>query len=171
MKVRLAGIVNESVSDGPGLRIALFFQGCGHHCPGCHNPQTWDFSGGDEYEVVDLLDSLVDTPLIRGVTLSGGDPFYQPEAAAEIARVFHARGKDVWAYTGYVWEEIVRTPNAAVRELIQNCDVIVDGPFIQAQAQAGLHYCGSANQRLIVVCDSLRSGSITQWKSSFPSTS
>ena len=69
MKVRLAGIVNESVSDGPGLRIALFFQGCGHHCPGCHNPQTWDFSGGDEYEVADLLDSLVDTPLIRG-----GDP-------------------------------------------------------------------------------------------------
>lgn len=167
MKVHLAGIVNESVSDGPGLRIALFFQGCAHHCPGCHNPQTWEFNAGEEYEVSDLLARLPDSPLIRGVTLSGGDPFYQPEAALALAQAFHQCGKDVWAYTGFVWEELLQSRENTLQELIRQCDVIVDGPFIQAQAVPGLHYCGSANQRLIAVIESLRSGSVQEWVSAF----
>lgn len=167
MKVRLAGIVNESVSDGPGLRIALFFQGCRHHCPGCHNPQTWEFSGGEEYDLAALLSSLPDTPLIRGVTFTGGDPFYQPQPALEIAREFHRRGKEVWAYTGFIWEELLKQPDPVLQELIRTCDVIVDGPFMQSKALPGLKYCGSSNQRLIAVPATLRSGAVTEWVSSF----
>jgi len=163
MRVRLAGIVNESVTDGPGLRIAVFFQGCGHHCAGCHNPQTWDFNGGNEYEVEDLLRQLPDTLLIKGVTLSGGDPFYQPLAAAQIASEFHARGKDVWAYTGFVWEELLRENDEAIMELIHHCDVLIDGPFIQSQCCLDLYYRGSANQRMIMVNESIRKGEIIGW--------
>jgi anaerobic ribonucleoside-triphosphate reductase activating protein len=155
LKVRLAGIVNESITDGPGLRIVLFFQGCEHHCPGCHNPQTWDFRGGSEYKVDELLLQLPDTPLIKGVTLSGGDPFYQPRAAARIARDFRDRGKDVWAYTGFIWEELLKIHDAAMLELLHYCDVLVDGPFVRTQRCLNLPYRGSANQRLVAVQESL----------------
>ncbi|HTX78755.1 MAG TPA: anaerobic ribonucleoside-triphosphate reductase activating protein [Longilinea sp.] len=163
MEVQLAGIADESVTDGPGVRIAIFFQGCRHHCAGCHNPQTWDFDGGSAYEVGDLLRQLPDTPLIQGVTLSGGDPFYQPLAAARIAEEFHARGKDVWAYTGFVWEDLVQKNDAARLEVIRRCDVLVDGPFVQALRRPALQYRGSANQRLIRVRESLAAGEIVEW--------
>ena len=164
VKVRLAGIVNESVTDGPGLRIALFFQGCAHHCLGCHNPQTWKFQGGGEYAVTGLLGQLPDTPLIKGVTLSGGDPFYQPQAAARIAREFHARGKNVWGYTGFLWEELLASEDSAVLELVSQCDVLIDGPFVQALRRLELPYRGSSNQRLINVKGSLESGKVVEWK-------
>jgi anaerobic ribonucleoside-triphosphate reductase activating protein len=162
-RVRLAGIVNESVSDGPGLRIALFFQGCAHHCPGCHNPHTWNFDGGQEYQVIQLLRNLPDTPLIKGVTLSGGDPFYQPQAAATIAREFRVRGKDVWAYTGFTWEELVESNDLAVLELLYECDVLVDGPFVQSLRSVDLPYRGSANQRLIAVPESLQTAKVVEY--------
>lgn len=165
MKVRLAGIVNESVNDGPGLRIVIFFQGCDHHCPGCHNPQTWSFSGGAEYEVDSLLDHLCDHPLIRGITLSGGDPFYQPEAAARIAANFHERGKDVWAYTGFVWKDLRNSPGSAWQELLEDIDVLVDGPFLQEQRDLKIPFRGSANQRIIRVPESLQQNQIVLWNS------
>ncbi len=160
MKVRLAGIINESVSDGPGLRIVLFFQGCQHHCPGCHNPHTWDPAAGIEYEIHDLLNMLRLTQLIQGVTLSGGDPFFQPAPAAVIAREFHERGKDVWAYTGFIWEDLLRRDDAGIRELIHDCDVIVDGPFIRSLRSYDLPYRSTSNQRLIEVKNSLQSGKV-----------
>ena len=160
MTVRLAGIVNESVTDGPGMRITLFFQGCGHHCPGCHNPHTWDFEGGDRISVEKLLSSLPDSPLIRGVTLSGGDPFYQPSPAARIARAFKERGKDVWTYTGFTWESLLAEGHPDRMELLQASDVLVDGPFILSQAAPALPFRGSSNQRLILVKESL-AGSAT----------
>jgi anaerobic ribonucleoside-triphosphate reductase activating protein len=163
MKVRLAGIVNESVNDGPGLRIVLFFQGCNHHCPGCHNPQTWSFSGGEEYDVDTLLADLKDNPLIRGITLSGGDPFYQPKAAARIAANFHERGKDVWAYTGFEWAELISQPGSAWQELIEDVDVLVDGPFLQEQRDLNLPFRGSANQHLICVSQSVQENKIIFW--------
>jgi len=163
MNVKLAGILPESVTDGPGLRIALFFQGCKHHCPGCHNPQTWDFQAGTDYELHDLLQQLQDTPLIKGVTLSGGDPFYQPLAAAAIAREFHRRGKDVWAYTGFVWDDLLNDRDSDRLALLEECDVLVDGPFIQALKKANLPFRGSANQRLIRVPQSLQAGKVVEW--------
>lgn len=162
MKVQLAGIVNESVSDGPGLRTVIFFQGCKHGCPGCHNPQTWDFKGGYQIEVAGLVSQLPVTPLIKGVTLSGGDPFYQPGAAAIIAQEYKKRGKDVWSYSGFTWEEIMLKGSSEMLNLLRNCDVLVDGPFIQSQVSFDLPYRGSSNQRLIAVQKSLASGRVVE---------
>jgi anaerobic ribonucleoside-triphosphate reductase activating protein len=163
MKVRIAGFLEESITDGPGLRITLFFQGCEHHCQGCHNPQTWDRSGGQEYELDDLLEKLNDFPLIRGITLSGGEPFLQPQAAMQVARAFKSRGKDVWGYTGFVWEELTKNSDPAVQELIRVCDVIVDGPYRQSLRDLNLTYRGSANQRLIAVKESLEQERPIEW--------
>ena len=165
LKVRLAGIVNESVADGPGLRITLFFQGCEHQCAGCHNPQTWPFQGGSEYKVTELLCQLPDTPLIKGITLSGGDPFYQPEAAAIIAREFHNRGKNVWAYTGFTWEELHNSRDSARINLLSQCDVLIDGPFVQSLRSLTLNFSGSSNQRLILVKESQQIGKVVEWRS------
>lgn len=164
MKVNLAGIVNESITDGAGLRITLFFQGCPHRCRGCHNPHTWDIQGGTTYEVDELCARLKLTPIIRGVTLSGGEPFLQPEAAAAIARFFIQQRKDVWAYTGYCWQALLAHPDASVRDLIKLCDVIVDGPYIQAQRSLELPFRGSCNQRLIAVQPSLQQGRVVEWQ-------
>lgn len=162
MKVRLAGITQESVTDGPGLRFTVFFQGCEHHCPGCHNPETWDRQGGAEYELADVIGLIKDSPLIRGITLSGGEPFLQPEAALELARAFHARGKDVWTYTGFLWEKLLQMEDPAVMGLVRQSDVIVDGPYRQAERIPGLFFRGSANQRIIDVKESLAKGALIE---------
>ncbi len=163
MKMRLAGITQESVTDGPGMRITVFFQGCEHHCPGCHNPQTWDRQGGEEYELDDVLAMMKDSPLIRGITLSGGEPFLQPAAAAALAREFHTRGKDVWAYTGFLWEGLLAKEDPDIQALLQECDVLVDGPYRQAERMPGLFFRGSANQRMIDVKASFGQGILMNW--------
>lgn len=163
MKVRLAGITQESVTDGPGLRVTVFFQGCEHHCPGCHNPETWDRQGGVEYELADVIGLIKDSPLIRGITLSGGEPFLQPEAAAALAREFHTRGKEVWTYTGYLWEDLLTKDDPAVQALLRECDVLVDGPYRQAERVPGLFFRGSTNQRIIDVKQSLGTSRVDKW--------
>ncbi len=165
MRVRLAGLSRESVTDGPGMRVTVFFQGCEHHCSGCHNPQTWDRDGGTEYELADVFGMLRDNPMISGITLSGGEPFLQPEAALELAREFHARGKNVWAYTGYLWNHLINENNPARMALLRECDVLVDGPFKQAERVPGLVFRGSANQRKIDVKSSLQQNQIIEWSS------
>ena len=162
MKVRIAGIVNESVTDGPGLRTTIFFQGCRHQCRGCHNPHTWNFKAGSEYEVEDLLRQIIDSTLIKGVTLTGGDPFYQPQAAALVARDFKRRGKDVWGYTGFTWEELIVENDPDRMALIKACDVVVDGPFLQSKLDLNLPFRGSSNQRLIAVAESLAAGKVVE---------
>ena len=92
MKIRLAGLVNDSIVDGPGLRLAVFAQGCPHHCPGCHNPQSHDFDGGTLRDTAEVIAVMRDNPLLDGITLTGGEPFAQPEACAEVARAAHAAG-------------------------------------------------------------------------------
>ncbi|NMB53137.1 MAG: anaerobic ribonucleoside-triphosphate reductase activating protein [Leptolinea sp.] len=164
MNVRLAGITQESVSDGPGMRITVFFQGCEHHCPGCHNPQTWDRQGGVAYSLDEVLGLIKDSPLIKGITLSGGEPFLQAEAAAALACEFHARGKDVWAYTGYLWENLLAQNDPAWKALIAECDVLVDGPFREGERNPGLFFRGSANQRIIDVPASLKQGRVIAWQ-------
>ncbi len=157
MKVRIAGIADESVTDGAGLRLTLFFQGCPHACPGCHNPQTWSFAGGQEFDVDELIPTLRITPLLSGVTFSGGEPFAQAEAAARIAGYVKSRQLNLWVYTGYVWEELLTDiEKPGYRELICFADVIVDGPYKKELRSLALPYRGSTNQRIILVKQSLQ---------------
>lgn len=162
MKVQVAGVVNESVTDGVGFRTTIFFQGCRHHCAGCHNPQTWAFDGGNALEIDDLISQIPFSPLIKGITLSGGDPFFQPQAAAALARDCKNRGKDVWAYTGFTWEQLMSQGDADMLDLVKACDVLVDGPFIHSLICYDLPFRGSSNQRLIAVQDSLNSGKVIE---------
>ena len=106
-QLRVAGIVPESVVDGPGFRYAIFTQGCRHNCFGCQNPQTHDFAGGYVVDTDDLFAEMTEDPLIRGMTFSGGDPFEQPAPLAELAAKVHAVGKDIVAYTGYTYEQLL----------------------------------------------------------------
>ena len=149
MKFRLAGIEPESIVDGPGLRMAVFFQGCKHACHGCHNPQTWDMNGGKLYDTEDILEEYGKNRLLNGVTLTGGDPVYQPEAALEIAKGVHDMSGDVWLYTGYTIEALVSLNDDNVNKLIENVDVIVDGPFVESQRDITLRFRGSRNQRIL----------------------
>lgn len=164
MELRVAGIQNESIVDGPGFRLAVFAQGCPHHCPGCHNPQTHPFEGGELMDTDQLLDILDSNPLLKGITLSGGEPFCQPEAMAELARQAHQRGKDVVCFTGYTLEQLLDTKDDAIRALLEQIDILIDGPYIEAQRDLTLLFRGSANQRLIDLPATLESGTICLWK-------
>ena len=149
--VRLAGIVDESVVDGPGVRLVVFAQGCPHRCPGCHNPHTWDFYGGMEVSIEEILLRAEANPILSGITLSGGEPFAQAPGFARLAQEAYRRGLSVVTYTGYTWEQLVSSSAPGVRDLLLATDVLIDGPFMQAFADPGLAYRGSLNQRIIRV--------------------
>ncbi|MDK2887665.1 anaerobic ribonucleoside-triphosphate reductase activating protein [Desulfofundulus australicus DSM 11792] len=162
MRLRVAGIIEESVVDGPGLRLVVFVQGCPHRCPGCHNPHTWDPAGGTLMEVEEILAMVKRNPLLKGVTLSGGEPFAQAGALAVLARQVRALGRDVITYTGYTWEKLLELAgrDGAVKELVELSDYIVDGPFIQEKRDPELPFRGSSNQRVIDVPASLACGRV-----------
>ena len=162
--LRLAGIVRESIVDGPGLRFTVFAQGCPHHCPGCHNPETWPFEGGFEAAPAQIAAELKKNPLLKGLTLSGGEPFCQAEAMAELAEAVHAQGGDVLCYTGYLFEELLQMAgeDGGVERLLRATDVLVDGPFLLAQRSLELRFRGSANQRIIDVPASLAQGAVVE---------
>lgn len=157
MKIRLAGLVNDSIVDGPGLRLAVFAQGCPHHCPGCHNPQSHDFDGGTLRDTAEVIAVMRDNPLLDGITLTGGEPFAQPEACAEVARAAHAAGLSVWCYSGYTFEQLL-AGSAEQRRLLEAVDVLVDGLFLLEQRSLELRFRGSANQRILDVPASLTAG-------------
>lgn len=158
MKVRIAGIAKDSIVDGPGLRHAVFFQGCGHACEGCHNRHTWDPCGGEEADVDDIVSEAVSDPLCCGVTLTGGEPLDQPEAACEIARRCKEAGLSVWLYTGCRFEDVCHIP------VFWWVDVCVDGPFVKVLKQFGLGWRGSSNQRLVDVEEWRKTGEVSEWK-------
>lgn len=163
-KVRIAGVATESVVDGPGLRSVIFFQGCPHACPGCHNPETWDPRGGHAYPLGEVIAQLKLNPLIQGVTLSGGEPFLQAGPVAVLAEFLKARGYNLWIYTGYVWEELIqRLHEPAIKKILKNADVLVDGPFSEKARDLQLAFRGSTNQRLIRVHESMEQGKIINW--------
>jgi anaerobic ribonucleoside-triphosphate reductase activating protein len=165
MIARLAGIANESVTDGPGLRLSVFFQGCPHACPGCHNPQTWKVDAGEAVDVADLAARLEMTPLLSGLTFSGGEPFLQAEAASSLASLLGAKLKSLWVYTGYRWEDLLEMlDRPGYRALLTQTGVLVDGPFRQAEKDLALPFRGSRNQRLILVPESLASGRVVTWE-------
>lgn len=163
MKVRAAGVVPESIVDGPGIRYAVFVQGCPHSCPGCHNPETHPFAGGVEMDIEELFAAFQRDPLLKGVTLSGGEPFCQPEPLAELARQVHGAGKDVVVFTGYLFEELAASADPAVAALLKETDLLIDGPYIEAQRDIDLSFRGSANQRLVDVKKSLAAGQAVLW--------
>lgn len=161
---RIAGVTRESIVDGPGIRHTIFFQGCTHACPGCHNPGTWDLKGGKKVTVEQLLEMIPLNPLIDGITFSGGDPFLQAPAAAELAAYFKSMQLNIWVYTGYVWEELLELQSRpGFSRLLHYTDVLVDGPFVLRDRSLQLAFRGSSNQRLIRVAPSLERGTVVEW--------
>ena len=156
MNMRIAGIVNDSIVDGPGLRLAIFAQGCPHHCPGCHNPESHDFAGGSDMDTEKIIARMDANPLLDGITLTGGEPFEQPDACRILADAAHARGLNVWAYSGYTFEQLCAVPEK--RHLLEACDVLVDGPFLLAERSLDLRFRGSKNQRVLKVAELLAGG-------------
>ena len=152
-RIRLSGIVEESIVDGPGLRFVVFVQGCPHHCPGCHNPQTHSFTDGYLDEIDHIFAQYQENPLLSGITFSGGEPFCQPEPLAELGRRVHDAGGHVIPYTGYVYEDLLQmaenTP--AIRDLLAVTDQLIDGPYIEALRDLTLPFRGSSNQRIITL--------------------
>lgn len=161
-EIRIAGVIEESIVDGPGIRFVIFTQGCPHDCPGCHNPQTHDFTGGRLTTAEELLERISSNPLLSGVTFSGGEPFCQAKALVPLARALRGMGKHIMAYSGYTWEQLTQQGDDDMRALLELCDVLVDGPYIEAQRDLMLRFRGSRNQRLIDVSASLRTGAVVQ---------
>lgn len=163
--VRIAGIANESTVDGPGLRCTIFFQGCPHACDGCHNPETWDPTAGREITLTGLISALKLNPLIKGVTFSGGEPLLQAVPLAELGGFLKKLNLNIWIYTGYTWEYLLEHSNRpGYLELLKVTDVLVDGPFKQGLKSLTLPFRGSRNQRLIQVPESLKTGTIVEWR-------
>lgn len=163
-QLRIAGIINESIVDGPGIRLVVFTQGCKHHCPGCHNPHTHPFDGGTLVEVDDILKQVKSNPLLDGITLSGGDPFEQAEALSELAKKVNALGHNVMTYTGYDFEYLLenRSEVKGWDKLLNETDILVDGRFEIDKKSMLLKFRGSKNQRIIDVKKSLASNSIVE---------
>lgn len=164
MRISLSGVTGDSIVDGPGLRLTIFTQGCLHHCPGCHNPQTHDPEGGSWADTEDILAAAAENPLLDGITLSGGDPFLQPVPCLALAEGAHKIGLNVWTYTGYTWEALLEENDAEKLALLKETDVLVDGPFILAERSLELRFCGSRNQRLIDVKKSLAEDKVVLWE-------
>lgn len=164
MRISLSGVTGDSIVDGPGLRLTIFTQGCLHHCPGCHNPQTHDPDGGSWADTEDILAAAAENPLLDGITLSGGDPFMQPVPCLALAEGAHKIGLNVWTYTGYTWEALLEENDAEKLALLKETDVLVDGPFLLAERSLELQFCGSRNQRLIDVKKSLAEGKVVLWE-------
>lgn len=187
--ISLYGTVPDSIVDGPGLRYAVFVQGCTHNCPGCHNPESQPVEGGTITALDDLLADIEANGLVHDVTLSGGEPFEQPAACAILARALKERGYGVWSYSGYLYDDLSKrattareewkrrrdagatgaaafadlVDDLAVGELLDSIDVLVDGPFVEAQKSYSLKWRGSANQRLIDIGRTRSQGQVVLW--------
>ena len=149
--LRVSGIVEESIVDGPGLRYVVFTQGCTRACPGCQNPQTHPLDGGTLMDTSSILRQFLENPLLAGITFSGGEPFLQAGPLCGLAEAVHAAGKNVMAYTGFTFEELLDKAQTEpdVARLLDLVDTLVDGPYIEALRDLELKFRGSSNQRLL----------------------
>lgn len=159
MMFRVFGSVPNSYVDGPGVRMAIFFQGCLKHCEGCHNKESWPMYGGEKKDTDEFKKAMAEDELLTGITLSGGEPFLQPRAAIDLATFAHSRGLSVWCYSGYTYDEISQWEDNR-RTLLRNIDVLVEGPFEIDKMSLDLNWCGSSNQRLIDVKKTLEKGEV-----------
>ncbi len=164
MDLNIAGIVEESIVDGPGIRYVVFTQGCPHHCPGCHNPETHSFSGGHFMSVEDIFTQFQQDALLKGITFSGGEPFCQPEPLVELAKLVHGMGKDVAVFTGYTYEELIKMEDPAIRALLDETDLLIDGPYLEDLRNLELRFRGSENQRLIDMNATRTARSVMLWE-------
>ena len=167
MKIRLASeLTTDSIVDGEGIRTVIWTQGCIHNCPGCHNPETHSFDKGFLVEVEDLCNQIKEIEFHDGVTLSGGDPMCQIDACLEIAKFCQSIGLNVWCYTGYKVEDLIKRSKkeTKLRELLQNIDVLVDSPFILELKSYDVPFRGSKNQRLIDSKRSILDGKVYLYK-------
>ena len=147
-KLSILDIIDGTVVDGPGFRLSIYCAGCSHGCKGCHNPQSWDKGNGKEMDMDELMRIVKDSPW--NVTFSGGDPFFQAEGFAALAkRIKSETNKTIWCYTGYTLETLIKENDPRKMELLRNIDVLVDGPFIQELRDEQLKFRGSSNQRII----------------------
>mgnify|MGYP003296045641 FL=1 len=153
----LSGIVSDSIVDGPGIRTTVFSQGCPHHCPGCHNPETWDFGCGTQVPVEAIVDIVKSNPLCRGVTFSGGEPFAQAAGFAKLAVLLKEQGYEVASYSGYTFEELLEGSEDQ-KKLLESIDILIDGPFLLAEKSLEIAFRGSRNQRILDVQKSLAAG-------------
>lgn len=154
--MRISNTIHDSIVDGPGLRYVVFTQGCRHNCKGCHNPGTHDPMGGKELSLQEVISDMRSNPLTDGLTLSGGEPFLQVEACAALARAAHENGLNVWCYSGYTFEQLLRQKE--MRPLLDQVDVLVEGPFMLEQKSLTLKWRGSSNQRMLDLKSSLSLG-------------
>ncbi len=154
--LRIAGVIEESIVDGPGVRFVLFLQGCHTHCPGCQNPQTWSFDDGEMVSAQEILERIQRNPLVHGVTFSGGEPFEQAEELIPLAEELRRRNYHLMAFSGYTFEALLEKKGC--RALLSLLDLLVDGPFILAQKSLELRFRGSGNQRIIDVQASIAQG-------------
>jgi len=155
--LNLSGIVSDSIVDGPGIRTTVFSQGCPHHCPGCHNPETWAFGTGTDIPVEAVVQIVASNPLCRGVTFSGGEPFVQAAAFARLAKLLKEKGYEVASYSGFTFEELLKGTDAQ-KELLSAIDILIDGRFVQAEKSLEIAFRGSRNQRILDVKKSLAEG-------------
>ena len=161
--MRVVDIIDGTTVDGPGFRTSIYFAGCQHHCPQCHNPSTWDPGAGTEMTIDEILKRINDNDF--NVTFSGGDPLLQIDHLIELARRIKNTGRNIWCYTGYDIEHIVS--NRHFLPLLEYVDVIVDGRFIADLRDKSLLFRGSSNQRLIDIEHWRKTGQLRCWESDF----
>ena len=168
-ELKISGTISDSIVDGPGLRYVIFTQGCPHKCPGCHNPQTHDFAGGTWADRDTILEPLRENPLLSGVTFSGGEPFVQAEPLAELASEIKAMKKHLMVYSGYTYEALEEMSHSrpGVAKLLLLADILVDGPYVEAQRDLTLPYRGSSNQRVIDLKKTRDCGTVTLYRSDY----
>ena len=161
MKMRIFGFAANSFVDGEGIRLAIFFQGCRRACPDCHNPGSWAMDGGVETDTAVFEKMMLEDHLLDGVTFSGGEPFLQIEPLIEMAKTARTLGLDVWCWTGYRFEELLRSHDAM--DALKYIDVLVDGPFEKDKRSLNLIWRGSTNQKIIDVRKSLEKGEVVEY--------
>lgn len=165
--IRVCGIEPESIVDGPGFRYVLFVQGCPHRCPGCHNPESHDFDGGEDMTVNEIFDEIKKNPHLRGVTFSGGEPFCQVPALLELGKMIKEAGMSLMSYSGYTLEELQSRHDPETDELLGLLDILVDGRYVESLRNLTLIYRGSENQRVIDMKKSRAAGKPVLYKSDF----
>lgn len=169
--MNFAKINAHDIANGPGVRVSLFVSGCRRHCPGCHNPQAWDFGYGKLFtcETMGYILKLLEPEYINGISILGGEPF-EPQNAGDVAELLwtmkkrYGNRKSAWVYTGYTWEQLRSREDFWIQDVFYNTDVLVDGPYIEAERDISLKFRGSRNQRIIDLPKSLSAGGVVLYE-------